>query len=155
MEKAEKKKRTDSEINKYDQSETEKVKTERPKGGKEAHAAEVPCPVTSRTVTLTALLAELEVPESRWPGEALKAVLGRFSSMPREGWHKCHSMFCDKFSSSVSLNEFTKRANSVITSNSGRKCPNRKFVEGLENALKQLMRSWIKILYRRPKSIRV
>ena len=101
---------------------TEAVDTGGPPGAEAADAAEVPGPAAGRMVVLDALLAELEAPLDRWPGEALKAVLERFVRMPRGGWQHCHSKFCVSFGCSISLDEFTKRAKLAITSSSGRKC---------------------------------
>ncbi|KAI5179054.1 hypothetical protein PAEPH01_2594, partial [Pancytospora epiphaga] len=51
----------------------------------------------------------LETTQGRWLGEVLKAAIERFGRMPRDGWSKCHSIFCDTFGCSTSFNEFRKQ----------------------------------------------
>ncbi|KAI5179477.1 hypothetical protein PAEPH01_2657, partial [Pancytospora epiphaga] len=58
--------------------------------------------------------------------------------MPRDGWSKCHSIFCDTFKCSISFNEFRKQANFVITSNSGARCSRKRFAEESTKRVKTL-----------------
>ena len=125
---------------------TEAVDTGGPEGAGAACAAEVPGPVASRTAILEALISELDVPQARWPEEALKAVIERFGRMPRGGWQFCHSKYCISFTCNTSLDEFKRRANSVITSNSGNKCSRNR-----PSASRQLTRTSTRKPYMKPR----
>lgn len=59
---------------------------------------------------LNAIVSKVEVPLDRWPGEALKAIIGRFGRMYRGGLGRLHSIYCGRFSS-ILLDKFKKRAN--------------------------------------------
>ncbi|KAI5171261.1 hypothetical protein PAEPH01_1604 [Pancytospora epiphaga] len=58
--------------------------------------------------------------------------------MPRDGWSKFHSIFCDTFGCSISFNEFWKQANFVIISNSGARCLRKRFAEESTKRVKTL-----------------
>jgi hypothetical protein len=107
----------------------EKVEPGGTDGGTTRCSADAPDPGASRMVVLGALATSTDVPMDRWPGEVLKVAIGRFARMPWGGWQLCHSIYCKKFSSGMSLDEFKRKANFVITSNGGTLCSRKKFVE--------------------------
>ncbi|VDN05307.1 unnamed protein product [Thelazia callipaeda] len=68
-------------------------------------------------------------PQSSWPGEMLKAVLGHFGKMPRGGWPLCSSLYCEKFVCAISLQELKKQANAANISIAGCPCSQKRFLE--------------------------
>lgn len=101
-------------------------------------ATAIPTAGAGRMAVLGALADGIDVPMDRWPGEVLKAAIGRFARMPRNGWQLCHSIFCDKFKCSMPFAEFEAKANFSITSNAGRRCTRRKFTEDAAKRVKTI-----------------
>ena len=95
----------------------------------ESCSTDLPGPAASRMVALEALIRGIKVPQCRWPGEMLKAVIDRFGRMPRDGWLLSHSLYCEMFKCETRLDELKKQANFAITSVAGGQCSRRKFAE--------------------------
>ena len=121
--------KSDSEETPDNPLKAEKVTEESPGGTEAASAVGVPGPAATSMVILEAIVRGIQAPQGKWPGEALKAVLGRFKRVPRGGWLKCHSIFCETFSCGIDPDEFRRQANFVIVSSSGYTCSRRKFAE--------------------------
>ena len=69
------------------------------------------------------------MPESKWPKEAFSAILRRKGRMPRNGWGRMHKIFCDKFHSSISINDFREKAKQALIVNDGKRCSTKEFKE--------------------------
>ena len=116
---------------KYKQSEKSN-KTEigaiKEKSNAEDTPKEVPDdPKASTLTSLDIILEDIKSLKEEWPSEALRKVLGRFGRMPRSGWTRAHSVYCDKFNVSMSLLQFKKKASNALTSQSGKRCSAREF----------------------------
>ena len=88
----------------------------------ESCSTDLPGPAASRMVALEALIRGIKVPQCRWPGEMLKAVIDRFGRMPRDGWLLSHSLYCEMFKCETRLDELKKQENFAITSAAGGQC---------------------------------
>ena len=95
-------------------------------------------PKASSLTSLDTLLDDITSSQEDWPKEALRKVLDRFGRMPRTGWSRAHSVFCGKFSTRMTLEEFKKKAQKTLTSQSGRKCSARDFKREFVKRVKTL-----------------
>ncbi|VDN07698.1 unnamed protein product [Thelazia callipaeda] len=85
------------------------------------HSASLPESGTVRMITLEVLIQGIEVSQSRWSEEVLKAILDHFGRTTRRSWSLCRSLYSEKFLCAVILEEL-KQANSVTTSIAGHTC---------------------------------
>jgi len=77
--------------------------------------------------SLEAILENVKASQGEWPKEAFRNVLQGKGRMPRLGWLRAHEIFCGKFSVSISIEEFKKKAQSALMTTSERKCSIREF----------------------------
>ena len=78
-------------------------------------------PKASSLTSLDTLLNDITSVQKKWPKEALRRVLVWFRRMPRTGWPRAHTVYCDKFNVHMSLPEFKKKAKNALTTQTGRK----------------------------------
>ena len=88
--------------------------------------------------SLDAILENVQASQGEWPREAFRNVLQGKGRMPRRGWQRAHEIFCGKFFTNTSLDEFKKKAQSTLTTTTGRKCSIREFKREASKRLKTI-----------------
>lgn len=81
--------------------------------------ADPPPSVSNSKVSLEAILTGVNSTERNWPRDAYRAILTRWKQMPRGGWEKTISIYCDKFDTKISDVIFKKRAKTALTNEAG------------------------------------
>lgn len=107
---------------------TKEASTEEPPEGSTSVAA---CPQASsaRIASLEAIALQVTGSKDVLPVEVLKVTLKRYRRMPRGGWQHLHRKFCWIFNAEISLREFIRQANFLLTDSEGKICNRRKFKE--------------------------
>lgn len=72
----------------------------------------------------------MEASESDWPKKAYRAVLDRWKQMPRGGWSKTLSFYCERFNTKIKDTLFKKKAKETLIYEAGNLTRVREFNEG-------------------------
>ncbi|KAK6090309.1 hypothetical protein P3W45_000666 [Vairimorpha bombi] len=79
--------------------------------------------------SLDAIMQNVEASKRDWPRKAYRVILNRWKQMPRGGWTKTFSFYCEKFNTKITDTLFKKKAKETLLDESGRPTRVREFNE--------------------------
>lgn len=111
-------------------------------------------PTSSRLIELSAILSSIESPQNLWPREALRAVITKYTRMPRNGWNILQNTYNKKFECNETTDKLKNIAETDCAKIIGKKVRRSEYIDKHKKKLKSNNENLLKLAKENEKSLK-